>query len=296
MSALEHRFSHTLDAPPSRVWRAFTEPEELTRWFAEHAEVDLRPGGAFRFWGRDVYGARRREDAAQELVRFEPEVALVFAWRFEGQPSEVAIELASADSETQPGGTRLQVLHRFPEAPGVNRVRELVDDLWRLHAGNLDAHLAGGDGVLRPDYDDPAPEIRLSIRIAAPRAKVFRALLDPATLDRWIASAAEVDARPGGTYNFGWRYEVDGRQVVGGPSRILELVENEKLVTDWPDWRGDPEVPLQTVTWLLEDDGDGTRVTLVHSGFTRAVDWSDYPFGWGHFLGALQGAVETPIG
>jgi len=294
MTPLEHRFTHDLEAPPSRVWRALTEPGELTRWFAEHAEVELRPGGAFHFWGRDVYGVRQREQADQTILRIEPETALVFAWRVEGRASEVALRLAPADPEKHPGGTRLEIHHRFPDAPEVSRERELVDDLWRLHAGNLAAHLAGGDGVLRPDYDDPAPEIRMSIRIAAPRAKVFRALLDPATLNRWIAAAAEVDACPGGAYSFGWSYEVDGRQVVGGPTRILELVEDEKLVTDWPDWRGDPEVPLQTIAWLLEDDGDGTRVTLVHSGFTRAVDWSDYPFGWGHFLGALKGAVETP--
>ncbi|MCB1009479.1 MAG: SRPBCC domain-containing protein [Acidobacteria bacterium] len=158
----------------------------------------------------------------------------------------------------------------------------------------LAAHLAGGDGLLLPDFDDPSPEIRLSIRIDAPRARVFRALLDPELLNRWIASAAEVDPRAGGAYRFGWKYEVAGREVVGGPTRILELVENEKLVTDWPDWRGDADVPVQTITWRLEDDGDGTRVTLVHSGFTRAADWSDYPFGWGYFLGALKGAAETP--
>ena len=109
-----------------------------------------------------------------------------------------------------------------------------------------------------------------------------------------ITSNNASDLRGFYTEAFGWKYEVAGREVVGGPTRILELVENEKLVTDWPDWRGDADVPVQTITWRLEDDGDGTRVTLVHSGFTRAADWSDYPFGWGYFLGALKGAAETP--
>lgn len=41
-----------LDAPRSAVWRAWTEPEILRRWFAPRpwttprAELDLRPGGA----------------------------------------------------------------------------------------------------------------------------------------------------------------------------------------------------------------------------------------------------------
>jgi uncharacterized protein YndB with AHSA1/START domain len=40
--------------PPEAVWRAWTEPELLKRWFcplpwqAVEAEMDLRPGGAFR--------------------------------------------------------------------------------------------------------------------------------------------------------------------------------------------------------------------------------------------------------
>jgi hypothetical protein len=77
-------------------------------------------------------------------------------------------------------------------------------------------------------------------------------------------------------------------KVEGGPLRILELVENERLVTDWPDWRGDRSVPLQKITWLLESIGEQTRVTLIHSGFVRATDMSDYPFGWGFFLSRLQ--------
>jgi uncharacterized protein YndB with AHSA1/START domain len=40
-----------IDAPIETVWSIVTEPEQITRWFADHAEVDLRPGGelVFRF-------------------------------------------------------------------------------------------------------------------------------------------------------------------------------------------------------------------------------------------------------
>jgi uncharacterized protein YndB with AHSA1/START domain len=72
----------------------------------------------------------------------------------------------------------------------------------------------------------------------------------------------------------------------------LELVPNEKLVISWPDWRGDTSVPEQSITWLLEPSGEGTRVTVIHSGFVRTVDLSDYPFGWGYFLGRLKDVAE----
>jgi hypothetical protein len=55
---------------------------------------------------------------------------------------------------------------------------------------------------------------------------------------------------------------------------------DEKLVIDWPDWRGDDGVPVQRVTYLLAPERNGTRVTLVHDGFVRAADVSDYPMGW----------------
>jgi uncharacterized protein YndB with AHSA1/START domain len=216
-----------------------------------------------------------------------------------GQESEVELVLDPGDAEKNPGGTRLRVLHRFPQTPAVGRAKELIDDLWRLHFGNLQAWLDGGRGISRPDFADPDPRVTASILIHAPRERVFRSFLDPASLNRWIASGATVEPHAGGRYSYGWRYTIAGREVDGGPSRILELVENEKIVTDWPDWRGDPDVPVQRVTWLFASEGDATRVTVVHDGFVRPVDISDYPFGWPGFLQMLPNAFSAepaPIG
>lgn len=49
------RLSRVFDAPRDLVWKAFTEPERLMRWWGpkgmtmEVARVDLRPGGTFHF-------------------------------------------------------------------------------------------------------------------------------------------------------------------------------------------------------------------------------------------------------
>lgn len=51
-----------LDAPRDRVWRCWTEPELLTRWFVPEpwsvaaVEIDLRPGGACNLTMRDPDG------------------------------------------------------------------------------------------------------------------------------------------------------------------------------------------------------------------------------------------------
>lgn len=302
MSGFTHEFSSPLAAEPERVFRALTEPGELRRWFCEHADIELRVGGAFRFWGKHTYGTPTRQGATQRILKLEPGTAISFSWDLAGQPSEVTLRLAPRGAgETPPGGapagnapgTTLEGAHHFATAPAIGRARELVEDLWRLACSNLQQHLSGGDGLLLPDFTAAHPEVRVSILIDAPRERVFAALMNPEVLNRWIASAAQVEPRAGGKYTYGWTYQIGGRDVLGGPTRILEMVENERLVTDWPDWRGDPAVPTQKVAWLLESVGSKTRVTVVHTGFVRTSDVSDYPFGWLGFLKQLQQMFET---
>jgi len=275
------------------VWTALTQPEELRQWFAESVEVEPREGGAYRFWGKRTYGGPVTATDRQTIVRFDPPRALQFRWDIEGADGEVIMTLAPKPDGDAGVQTVLTVKHVFNAEPLVPGAAEVVDDLWRYTLGNLQSHLRGS-GVVMTDFSDSRPEVRLSIVIDAPRSKVFRALIDPAFLSKWLdAPAAEVDARVGGRYSYGWKYPVGGREVTGGPTRILELVSDEKLVTDWPDWRGDPAKPDTQVTWMLESIGTAkTKVTLIHSGFTRTVDMSDYAFGWREFAEKLKAEVE----
>jgi uncharacterized protein YndB with AHSA1/START domain len=291
--AWTHGAEFLIAGEPRRVFDALTDPAQLSRWFAEHAQVEAREGGSYRFWGRHTYGGPGSAGARQRITALERDRRLAFAWDFDGVPSEVTLELSpeSDDGEAGPR-TRLRLRHAFEAPLAAAYARELVEDLWKLSMGNLDAHLRGGEGIVLPDYTDPSPEIRLSIVIDAPRDRVFRALIDPELMNGWIASGAEVEPRVGGRYRYGWQYEIAGKPVEGGPTRILDLVENERLVTDWLDWRGDETRASTRIAWLLEDHGAATKVTLVHGEFSRAADFSDYPFGWGQFLSELKAKVE----
>ncbi|MBK6423328.1 MAG: SRPBCC domain-containing protein [Gemmatimonadetes bacterium] len=285
-----HTQVFALPAPPVQVFRALTDMSELTRWFAESVEVGRVAGEPYRFWGRHTLGVPTAREATQALTRFAPGTGLGFTWRVSGVETEVGMVLAPGKDGS---GTALTLTHRVDGDLGMSRARELIDDHWKLAMGNLQAHLAGGEGLMLPDYRDPAPEVRLTITIAAPPAKVFRALVEPEAVNRWFGStAAVVEPRVGGAYTLGWRYQVDGREVAGGPTRILEFVPDRKLTLDWPDWRGDATVTGQQITFLLEPAGGGTRLTFIHSGFGRAADVSDYPFGWQYFLGTLRTEAE----
>jgi uncharacterized protein YndB with AHSA1/START domain len=282
----------TLTGSPDQVFAALTDAAQLRKWFAEHVDVEPKVDGKYRFWGKHTYGVPKASDAQQRITAFEPAKRLAFSWRFEGLDSVVSYELAPEDPSSEPVKTTLALRHALPSPPSVPYSAELVEDMWRFILGNLNAHLEGGIEVLLPDFADPRPSIKLSIVINAPRERVFRALTEPATMNRWISQAAEVDLREGGRFSYGWKYKYAGNPVDGGPTKILELVPNERLVTDWPDWRGDATRPPTRVTWLLEDAERGTRVTLIHDGFSRAADQGDYPFGWFGFLDRLRSEAE----
>lgn len=290
-------YEHALPIPASagRIFEALTTERELERWFAEHARVQPGKGGTFRFWGRHTVGTPDEHGADGRITAFEEDAKLAFEWTVCGTPSSVTLTL-TPDGEDADERTRVAVRHVLHGPLDRPRPKELIDDWWRFTLGNLTAHTTGLGEVLRPDFDDPSPEIRLSMRVDAPPEAVFRALTDPDALREWMgAPDPVVELRPGGRYELGWKYEIDGEEVSGGPMEVLEIVPDERLVVSWPDWRGDSSVPMQSVSWLLEPDGDGTRVTLVHSGFTRTVDFSDYPFGWAHFMSEMA-KVAVRIG
>ena len=89
-----------LPASRNEVWEALTDPERLADWFANEAEVELRPGGSLAFrWGNG-------EERHATVTEVEPEERLAFTWDDDG---EVEFTLAEAD-----GGTQLTVIERTP--------------------------------------------------------------------------------------------------------------------------------------------------------------------------------------
>lgn len=286
MSEWTHEFTQSLNTDAQTAFRAITDAEMLRIWFAEHVSIDARADGALSFWGKHTYGAPSHPGIETRLHQYEPGKAIAFRWPLLDRQSDVSLTIEPAET-----GVSLVVRHRFDRAPDIERLESFINDLWRLHLGALWAHVEGHP-VNLPDFADPHPHVRNTIYIDAPRSVVWRSLTEPALLDQWFTKAAVIDL-DAGTLEFGWSYEVDGETVSPPPMKLLEIRPEEVLVMSWPDWRGEAGVPNQRVTWTLEDEGAGTRLTLVHDGFTRTADLSDYPYGWLGFLQGIQRVAQA---
>jgi uncharacterized protein YndB with AHSA1/START domain len=83
-----------LNASPAEVYRAWTDPKLLTRWFGPEnvetleAELDVRVGGVYRIVMLENTGVRHQVSGAyQEVVANE---RLVFSWSWVTTPERVS--------------------------------------------------------------------------------------------------------------------------------------------------------------------------------------------------------------
>jgi uncharacterized protein YndB with AHSA1/START domain len=93
-----------------------------------------------------------------------------------------------------------------------------------------------------------------------PARKVWRALTEPALLERWLGMPNDI--RPEAGHRFELLAEpVPAAGFAGGPvaCEVLAVEPGRRLSIRWgPQW---------TVTWRLEPEGTGTRLFLTHEGF-----------------------------
>jgi uncharacterized protein YndB with AHSA1/START domain len=132
--------------------------------------------------------------------------------------------------------------------------------------------------------------------IAAPRAAVYRAWLDPEVLARWMGPngfrvvVATVDERVGGAHR------VEMLDVEGGHhefvSVIEELVPDERIVLAF---RFHPDAEETSLTLTFGDaTGGGTSLRLEHRRITPTppLDEQSVDAGWSQTLAKLQALYE----
>jgi uncharacterized protein YndB with AHSA1/START domain len=262
--------TRVFDAPPERVYKAWTDPKQLARWFppegftAPVCQLDVRVGGAMRvdmkapegepfkgqvYPGRGVY---------REVV---PNRRLAFSFQPEtGEGQAMPAVLMTVDFEDQAGKTKLTIrqtldtVEDYEEMIKTGMAEGLAESLGKL-AGVLSGRssdrgvtVSGRQLTLVRVYD-------------APRDLVWQAYTDPKQIVKWEFAKdwetpfAETDLRPGGAFRIGMRPADHSEEGFVFEGKYREVVRPERIVQDTADGR------VMTTTFE-EVLGGGTRLTL----------------------------------
>jgi uncharacterized protein YndB with AHSA1/START domain len=289
--------TRVFDAPPDRVYKAWTDPKQLARWFppegftAPVCQLDVRVGGAMRidmkgpegepfkgqlFPGRGVY---------REVV---PNKRLAFTFTPEMEGRAMPAVLMTVDFEDQAGKTKLTIqqtldtVEAYTEMIKTGMAEGLAESLGKL-AGVLSGRssdrgvtVSGRQLTLVRVYD-------------APRDLVWQAYTDPKHIVKWQFAAdwetpfAETDLRPGGPFRIGMRPADHSEEGFTFEGTYREVVKPERLVQDTADGR--------VITTTFEEVlGGGTRLTL---SLEMAEAEEQERTGWSQILDNLGTHIAT---
>jgi uncharacterized protein YndB with AHSA1/START domain len=229
-SSREITITRLLDAPRELVFRAWTDPERLARWWGpdgfsvSSTHSDLRPGVALTIVmygpggiGNPMTGVYR-EVVVPELLVVDTKVV--------GAEGQLLLEgTHTVTLEDRRGKTELTV-----HARAVALVPEAIAMLGGMQAG-WNQSLQRLDDLLTGAIDRQLVVSRL---FEAPRAKVFELWTGPEHVGKWWGPAGftitidEMDVRPGGI----WRFTMHGPDGTDYPNTIVydEVSPPERLV------------------------------------------------------------------
>ena len=136
------RLNRHYDAAPEEVWRAWTDPEGMKRWWGPGAndvvhlaEADVRVGGQFRV--AFTSGSDETLEVRGVYREVVPNRKLVFSWVWKSAPEHES--LVTVTFEPSGGGTDLTLLHeQFFDAAE----RDAHEEGWSNALAKIDAVVA----------------------------------------------------------------------------------------------------------------------------------------------------------
>jgi uncharacterized protein YndB with AHSA1/START domain len=147
---------------------------------------------------------------------------------------------------------------------------------------------------------------RIARHVNAPRAIVYRALLDAQAVATWMVPTGMTsrvhafDPREGGSFRISLTYDAPtgtGKTTAHTDTfhgRFVKLVTNEQVVeviefeTTDPALRGE-----MTITYTLADAGRGTDILAVHDELPPGLSAADNEVGWRMSIEKLAALVEA---
>ncbi|MAS34722.1 MAG: hypothetical protein CL610_11995 [Anaerolineaceae bacterium] len=287
-----------IDAPREQVWQAVTEPDQIAQWFLPvtlGAQMQRHDDGRLSVllgpMAVDVARLEALEPPHRVTSRALPDGLLATIYTLE-----------EAD-----GGTQLTVTMSGIDALPADARRDRLQmsgDAWDQTLQNLKAHVAGtekpfpqaGVAALFGFWRDMKEKIAVerSIWIKATRERVWQAITDPDQISQWFSPGTQW--RGTGLIEGGRLSVYDAENDTDMYVQVIEKVDPPyQLIT-----RSEPapeEVP-QTTIWTLQEENQGTRLTITHTGYElqsadeRPNNMEQNTFGFGMMLENLRALVE----
>ena len=136
--------------------------------------------------------------------------------------------------------------------------------------------------------------IERTVQVAHPPAKVWAALTTAEGLGSWFGNKATIDLRPGGSASMTWDHGLTAEM------RVERVEEPTVFAFTWHIYGLPDDDPRRTyVEFTLEAVGEGTRLTVVESGFAQLPDdvyrkaYESNTDGWASELGELVDYLDA---
>ncbi|XYH98630.1 SRPBCC domain-containing protein [Sorangium sp. So ce1128] len=139
--------------------------------------------------------------------------------------------------------------------------------------------------------------------IKAPRSRVYSALVDGQALSTWLCPEGATSRLHECVPEVGGHFRMEITHAPGPDgTRLFDLVFVEMRPDEAVVWRGsfvsdDPVMRSEMqLTFTLEDEADGTRITLRHEGIPESISIEDNERGSASSLSNLARLVERGDG
>jgi uncharacterized protein YndB with AHSA1/START domain len=274
------------DAPLELVWKAWTEPERLARWWGPKgfsmnvASLDFRPGGVFHYsirspqgqqmWGKFVYGEIQAPERMVFINSFSDEGGTM-------QRSPMSptwpLEIYNLLTLEEAGGKTKLTLRGGPYKAGEAERRTYHEASKNVQHGlagtfeQLDAYLAEarqseGQGKSNKHslvlVAEPGKhEIVMTRMFDAPPDLVFKVMTDPQRIPQWwgprylTTIVVQMEVRPGGSWRF-VQHDPSGNEYAF--HGVYHQVSPSRRLVYTFEFEGEAEhVGLETVTFEARD-------------------------------------------
>lgn len=279
-----------IDAPVEMVWKAWTEPENLMRWWGPKdftspaCKLDLRVGGKYLFCMRDPDGKDYWSTGVfQEIIPLkrlvytdsfaDPDGKVVSAsfYGMEGSyPKEL---LVIVTFEALDGKTQMTLKHSgIPEG----QHKEMAGLGWNESIEKLAASLkveGGSMNKLKMTVLPGKQEFTYTRTFNAPRELVFKIFTDPTLVPQWwgprniITKVDKMDVRPGGE----WRYiQRDQQGMEFSFHGVYHAIEPSRQIINTFEYEGVPgHVSLETLKF---EEANGITTLTGQMVFQSVAD------------------------